>query len=41
MGVHGLLLRYLYVLYVDDRTSQETRLLAFTDCYEDNFICYM
>jgi hypothetical protein len=38
MGLHGLLQRHLYVLYVADvRTSQETHLWASTACYSNSF----
>jgi hypothetical protein len=38
MGLHGLLRRWLYFVYVDDvRTSQETHIWALTACYGDSF----
>jgi hypothetical protein len=36
VGLHGLLRGQLYFLYVDDRTSQETRLWASTAWYRDS-----
>jgi hypothetical protein len=40
-GLHGLLRVELYYSYVDDvRTSQETKLPASTNFYEDSFIFF-